>query len=171
MTITVRLATPADLPLLVPLYREMEVQYEGPAAMSEATIRSALERQVFVAEASASALIAEEANRLLGYAFISPLFPASAGTHALFIMDVFVSAAERSRGVGRALMQAVARRAAASGCSRVSWAVMRNNARALAFYASLGAQQREELVLMRLDGAALARLAAEGDQRATAVEG
>ena len=163
MTITVHLATAADLPLLVPLYREMEVQYEGLAAMSEAAIRSALERQVFAAEASASALVAEEARRLLGYAFVSPLFPATAGRPALFMMDIFVSAAERSRGVGRALMQAVASRAVAAGCDRVSWAVLRNNARALAFYASLGAQQREELVLMRLDGAALARLATVGD--------
>jgi len=47
----------ADLPLLVPFYRAMEVQYEGPAAMSEAAIRSALERRVFAAEASASALV------------------------------------------------------------------------------------------------------------------
>jgi GNAT superfamily N-acetyltransferase len=162
MAITVRLATAADLPALVPLFREMEVHYEGSAAMSEAAIRSALERRVFAAEACASALVAEDARRLLGYAFVSPLFPARAGTPALFMMDIFVSARERSRGVGRALMQAVARRAATSGCSRVSWAVERNNASALAFYASLGARPREELVHMRLDGAALARLAADG---------
>lgn len=162
MTLNVRLATAADLPALVALFHEMEVQYEGAAAMSEAAVQSALERRVF-AEACASALIAEEARRLLGYAFVCPLFPAQAGAPALFIMDIFVSASERSRGVGRALMQAIARRAAAGGYIRVSWAVRRNNARALAFYASLGASQREELVLMRLDGDALAQLAAAED--------
>lgn len=163
MAITVRLATATDLPALVPLFREMELHYEGPAAMSEAAIRVSLERRVFAAEACAAALVAEEARRLLGYAFVSPLFPAHAGTPALFMMDIFVSAGERSRGVGRALMRAVARRAAASGCSQVSWAVERKNASALAFYASLGARPREDLVHMRLDGAALARLAADGD--------
>ena len=161
MTIETRQATAADLPALTALFREMEVHYEGPAAMSEAAIRSSLERRVFADEPCASALIAEEAGRLLGYAFTCPLYPAPAGKPALFVMDIFVSAAERSRGVGRALMQAVARRAAAGGYSRVSWAVQRANADARAFYASLGATQREELVLMRLDGAALTRLAGE----------
>src|SRR5262249_56645538 len=96
MAITVRLATAADLPALAALVREMELHYEGPAAMSEAAIRSALERRVFAAEACASALVAEEALRLLGYAFVSPLFPAQAGTPALFMMDLFVTASERS---------------------------------------------------------------------------
>src|SRR5262245_5721319 len=110
MTIATRPATPADLPALVALFREMEVHYDGPAAApAEAEIRAALARHVFAPEARVELLVAEGEGRLLGLAFISTLFPAARCTTALFLKDIFVSAEARSRGVGRALMRAVAR--------------------------------------------------------------
>jgi L-amino acid N-acyltransferase YncA len=109
MTIATRPAATADLPALAALFREMEVHYEGPAAMSEAAIRSALQLHVFAEPGRVDVLVAEADGRLLGFAFVSTLFPAHAATAALFIKDIFVTAGERSRGAGRALMRAVAR--------------------------------------------------------------
>ena len=164
MTIDVRPATAADLPALVALFHEMEVHYDGPAAApAEAVIRAALERQVFAPEARIDLLVAESGDGLLGLAFLSTLFPAAHCTPALFVKDIFVSPGARSRGVGRALMRAVARLAVARGCSRVNWNTARDNAAALAFYARLGARPWDDVVSLRLDGAALARLAAADD--------
>jgi GNAT superfamily N-acetyltransferase len=164
MTIDVRAATAADLPALAALFHEMEVHYDGPAsAPAEAVIRAALERHVFAPEARIDLLVAGSGGRLLGFAFLSMLFPAAHCTPALFVKDIFVSAGARSRGVGRALMQAVARLAVARGCSRINWNTARDNAAALAFYARLGARPWDEVVSLRLDGAALARLAATDD--------
>lgn len=164
MTIDVRPATAADLPALVALFHEMEVHYDGPAAApAAAVIHAALERHVFAPEARIDLLVADAAGRLLGLAFVSTLFPAAHCTPALFVKDIFVSAGARSRGVGRALMRAVARLAVARGCSRVNWNTARVNAAALAFYARLGARPWDDVVSLRLDGAALARLAAADD--------
>jgi GNAT superfamily N-acetyltransferase len=164
MTIDVRPAAPADLPALAALFHEMEVHYDGPAvAPHEAEIRAALERHVFAPESRVDLLVAEARGRLLGFAFLSTLFPAARCTPALFLKDIFVSAGERSRGVGSALMQAVARLARRRGCSRIGWNTARDNAGALAFYARLGARQWDDVVNLRLDGAALARLAGEAD--------
>jgi GNAT superfamily N-acetyltransferase len=161
MTIKTRLATAADLPALAALFHEMQVHYEGSAAISEATARAALARHVFGGDGRIDALVAEADGWLLGFAFVSTLFPAHAGTSALFMKDIFVTASARSRGVGRTLMCAVAHLAARRGCSQVSWNAERNNAAARAFYAGLGARQRNDMVILRLDGAALARLAAD----------
>ena len=163
MTIETRLATPADLPALATLFHEMELHYEGSAAISEATARDALERQVFAAHGRIDVLVAEADGRLFGFAFVSTLFPAHAGTSALFMKDIFVTAGARSRGVGRALMRAVARLAATRGCSQVTWNAERANAAARAFYAGLGARQRDDMVILRLDGTAMAQLAAPDD--------
>jgi len=162
MSINVRPAAAADLSALTALFHEMEVHYDGPAAaLAEAEIVAALERHVFAQDSRIDLLVAEAGGRLLGFAFVSTLFPAARCTPALFLKDIFVSAGECSRGAGLALMRAVARLAATRGCSRVNWNADRNNAAALAFYTRLGARPWDDVVGRRLDGPALARLASE----------
>jgi len=164
MTINVQPAAVADLPGLIALFREREVHYDGPAAApAESTIRAALERYVFAPEAGVDLLVAEADGLLLGFACVSTLFPAECCMPALFLKDIFVSADARARGVGRALMRAVARLALNRGCTRVNWNVDRNKVAALAFYAGLGARVWEDAVSLRIDDLALARLAGEGD--------
>jgi GNAT superfamily N-acetyltransferase len=160
---TVRPATVADLPALTALFHEMEVHYEGPAAPGESAVRSALERHVFAAGSGVHVLVAEGDGRLLGFACVSMLFPAAFLAPALFLKDIFVSAAARSRGVGTALLRAVARLAVARGCTRVNWNTGRDNTAALALYRRIGARVWEDVVSLRLDGDALTRLAAEAD--------
>jgi hypothetical protein len=94
VTITVRSATAADLPALVPLFHEMEVHYDGPAvAPPEAEIRTALGRYVFAPDSRVDLLMAEADGRLLG--FLSPLFPAQRCTPALFLKDSRAASAGR----------------------------------------------------------------------------
>jgi GNAT superfamily N-acetyltransferase len=163
MAITVRLATAADLPAVTALFYEMEAHYGGPAAApAEVEIVAALQRHVFARDSRIDLLVADSDGRLLGFAFVSTLFPAERCTPALLLKDIFVSASERSRGIGLALMRAVARLAAARGCSRINWNAERKNAGALAFYARLGARSWDDAVVgLSLDGPALARLAGE----------
>lgn len=158
----VRPATAADLPALTALFHEMEAHYEGAAAPDEEAVRSALERHVFAADSTIDLLVAETDGTLLGFASVSMLFPAAFLAPALFLKDIFVSAGARSRGIGTALLRAVARLAVARGCARVNWNTGRDNAAALSLYRRLGARVWEDVVNLRLDGDAMARLAAEG---------
>ena len=65
------------------------------------------------------------------------------------------------KGAGVALFRACAQQAVALGCGRMEWLVLDWNELALGFYRRLGARTMDEWVTHRLDGAALARVAAE----------
>jgi GNAT superfamily N-acetyltransferase len=157
----VRLATAADLPALTALCHEMERHYDGPVAVGEDAVRQALERQVFGARSGIEILVAEADGALLGLATLATVFPADRFAPALLMKDIYVTASARSRGVGAALLRTVARLAADRGCSRVNLKAPRDKAAALAIYRRLGARVAEEAVVLRLDGDAMARLAAE----------
>jgi ribosomal protein S18 acetylase RimI-like enzyme len=58
----------------------------------------------------------------------------------LWMLDLFVEAPWRSRGIGRALVVAVARETVRRGSRLLQWGVRRDNHRAKKFYRSLGAE-------------------------------
>jgi GNAT superfamily N-acetyltransferase len=63
----------------------------------------------------------------------------------LYLEDLVVSAAARSRGVGEALMAALAQEALARNAWRLHWAVLDWNVRAIQFYDRIGAEQDDWL--------------------------
>ncbi len=63
----------------------------------------------------------------------------------LYLEDLVVSEAARSRGVGEALMAALAQEALARNAWRLHWAVLDWNARAIQFYDRIGAEQDDWL--------------------------
>jgi RimJ/RimL family protein N-acetyltransferase len=48
------------------------------------------------------------------------------------------------------------------GCARLEWSVLDWNEPSIGFYRSLGAKPMEQWTVMRVDGATLAQLAADG---------
>jgi ribosomal protein S18 acetylase RimI-like enzyme len=68
-----------------------------------------------------------------------------------YIVDLYVQKDSRGEGVGRMLMDAVRNLALAEGVPRLSWAVHKNNANAIRFYESLGAQYSGDTHTMYLD--------------------
>jgi GNAT superfamily N-acetyltransferase len=118
----------------------------------------------------------EEAGRLLSWIFESKkleafvaeldgavegvaLFYEGLGTFRarpfLYLEDLVVSEAARSRGVGEALMAALAREALTRDALRLEWVVLDWNDRAMRFYDRLGAQRPHEWIKYALEGDAL----------------
>jgi GNAT superfamily N-acetyltransferase len=56
------------------------------------------------------------------------------GPDVCYLQDLFTDARSRGRGVGRALIAAVADWARARGCGRVYWATQRGNTTARSLY-------------------------------------
>jgi GNAT superfamily N-acetyltransferase len=77
----------------------------------------------------------------------------------LYLEDIFVLPAYRRRGIGKALLKAVARLAADRGCGRLEWSVLDWNASAIAFYEGLGASVLPEWRICRVTAEALTVLA------------
>jgi GNAT superfamily N-acetyltransferase len=104
-------------------------------------------------------LIVAETDRLVGFVTFSAIYPGPGLKSGFFMKELFVAHAERGKGIGTALIQAVAQAAIQRGHGRIDWTADRNNSGLLDFYSSLGAVDQPEKVFFRLSGDALASLA------------
>jgi GNAT superfamily N-acetyltransferase len=95
-------------------------------------------------------LVAEAAKCLVGYAVVCKAFEAHTGKKRLWIGDFYVRPIARRKGVGRALMTAIARYALELGCDAVYWELWRMNDAGRSFYRKLAAEDVADLALMRL---------------------
>lgn len=66
------------------------------------------------------------------------------------LKELYVRSSMRSNGVGHALMSWVARHAMENGCHRIDWPVKAANAKGIAFYKSIGAEQVVDRLSFRL---------------------
>jgi GNAT superfamily N-acetyltransferase len=105
-------------------------------------------------------LLCLEGRAPVGFALYYYAYSTFAARPVLYLEDLFVVPQARRRGVGRALLAAVARIAVGRGCSRMLWSVLRWNDPAFRFYRRLGAVLPEpSWKQMWLSGPALRRLA------------
>jgi len=158
-SLRIREAVEADVPLVASLIREL-AEYErllDEVAMTEERLRDAL----FGRRRFAEVAIAEDrAGEALGFALFFHNFSTFVGLPGIYLEDLFVRPPHRGSGVGRALLEHLARVAVERGCGRLEWAVLDWNEPAIGFYQRLGAQANDEWTVYRLAGDALARLAA-----------
>ena len=166
----IRPAVPADIPEILAFIREL-AEYEREPASAIATPADLL-RDGFGPTPRFHCLIAELSSTdnqqpatdnlptPAGFALYFHNYSTWRGNAGIFLEDLFVRPAFRGRGIGKALIAAVAAIAVAEGCSRFEWAVLDWNTPAIDFYNSLGAIPLSEWTTMRLTGEPLANLAA-----------
>ena len=103
-------------------------------------------------------LVAELDGAVVGYVFFSQGYNTDVAARAVWLHDIFVAPAARRRGVGHALMAAVAAETVRAGCMALEWGVHTANADALDFYRRLGAVGAE-VRIMGVEGERLRALA------------
>ncbi|MBI0475291.1 GNAT family N-acetyltransferase [Sphingomonas sp. MA1305] len=153
----IRPATPADVPTILALVRELAAFEREPDAVvaTEADLAEAL----FGDRPAAEAVIAEDAGEPLGFALFFHNFSTWTGKRGLYLEDLYVTPAARGRGVGTGLLRHLAGIALDRGCGRFEWSVLDWNADAIAFYRAMGAVGMDEWTIQRVTGEALQRLA------------
>jgi GNAT superfamily N-acetyltransferase len=156
--IVVRRAVPDDAADILRLIRALAAYEREPDAV-EATV-DMLSRTLFAADAIVHAHVAERAGAIVGIAVWFLNYSTWTGRPGLYLEDLFVDERARGGGVGRALLTALAREAVARGCARMDWAVLDWNEDAMAVYRAIGARPAAGWQPWRLEGEALARLAA-----------
>ena len=112
----------------------------------------------FGPQAAFTPLIAEVDGAVAGYVFMSVGYNTDLAGRSMWLHDLFVMPAARGRGVGHALMAAVAAETLRAGCVSLEWAVQTSNAGALEFYRRVGAASAE-VRIMGVDGERLQALA------------
>jgi len=155
---SIRPARPADVPAILRLIRAL-AEYEKLAHEVVAT-EDALRETLFGPRPAAEVLLAEEGGAAVGLALFFPNYSTFLARPGIYLEDLFVESAHRGRGIGKALLQAVARLAVQRGCGRFEWSVLDWNASAIRFYEALGARPMSDWTVMRVTGEALRRLGA-----------
>jgi GNAT superfamily N-acetyltransferase len=167
----IRAATPADLPVIHALIRELAA-YERAVEEARATPEQ-LREALFGADPVAGALIAQDdaSGEAVGFALWFRNFSTWTGTAGLYLEDLFVRPASRGAGHGKALLAALAAICVERGWSRFEWSVLDWNEKALAVYRSIGARPQDGWTVQRLTGPELHALAARVPQAADGLTG
>jgi GNAT superfamily N-acetyltransferase len=155
--IQIRPAAPQDVPLILTFIHELAT-YEKLAhevVATEADMHAALfgERPVI------EAMIASLDGQPVGYALFFPTFSTFLGKPGLYLEDLYVRPAARGFGVGRKLLEHLARVTIERGWGRLEWSVLDWNEPSIAFYKKMGAKPMDEWTIFRLTGDSLHRLA------------
>jgi len=156
--LTIRPAGEADVPLILALIRGL-AEYEKAAPGAVPITETLLRASLFGPRPPVEALLACLGEEVAGYALFFHNYSSWQGRRGLYLEDLFVRPESRRRGIGRALLGAVARIAVDRDCARMEWLVLDWNRPAIDFYRSLGAEPLEEWTTFRLVGSALRTLA------------
>jgi GNAT superfamily N-acetyltransferase len=152
----IRPATVHDVALLRTMICEL-AEFEQEFKL--VTIREEdLARDGFGKDARFRALIAEWDGQPAGYALFFGYYSTWVG-RGLFLEDLFVRESFRGRGIGKALLAAVARIAVEEQCYGIHWEVLDWNKDAIDFYQRLGATFRDQWQPVILAGETLHKLA------------
>jgi GNAT superfamily N-acetyltransferase len=157
MSVTVRVASPADTPLILDFIKKL-AEYERllhEVECSEADIR----RDLFGENPRAFCDIAEVEGRPVGFALWFYSYSTFRGRAGIYLEDLFVEPGARGEGAGKALLRRLAQRCVEADLGRLEWSVLDWNAPSIAFYDSLGAMTKEGWTVRRLYGEALEALA------------
>lgn len=96
-------------------------------------------------------LLAEQNNKLLGYAFYLFTYSSFEAKRTLYLEDIFISENHRDKGIGKLFLDEIIRIAKANDCHRMEWAVLDWNVNAIKFYENLGARELKEWKYFRME--------------------
>ncbi len=155
--IAIRRAEAHEVPLILQFIRDL-AQYEKlshEVVVTEASLRETL----FGPRPYAEVVFACLDDEPVGFALFFHNYSTFLGQPGIFLEDLFVRPSARGHGVGKVLLQWLARTAVERKCGRLEWNVLDWNAPAIGFYQKLGARPLNEWTTYRVTGAELQALA------------
>ena len=135
-----------------------KAEFDGNLSALKATDET-LGTALFGATPLTCALVAAVGDSLVGMAIYHPIFSSFHARPGLWLDDLFVYESHRGQGIGRDLRAYLCSVAKEQNCVRVDWLVSKNNARGINFYQGIGGSVSDIGRLVRLDEAALVKLA------------
>ena len=156
---TIRAARPGDVAEIHRMVVDL-AEYER-AAEQVASSPADLSAALFADNPAVFCHVANGLDGLDGFALWYVTYSTWTGRHGIWVEDLYVRPEQRGRGVGRALLAALAAECERRGYRRLEWWVLDWNEPALAFYDSLGAIAMSEWTVQRVAGAPLAALGQE----------
>ena len=138
----IRAARPHDMTAVAGISRELAAHVGDPDPGYET---AELIRCGFGPDQWFECIVAEEGDRIIGFALFCRRFEAHTRERRLWIGDLCVTGTQRGRGVGRALMGAVQARAQRLGCTAIDLDLAGGNDGARSFYENLKASRDDRI--------------------------
>ena len=132
------------------LFNSVSEFYQIGELPTLAQTREYVQNQVLGNDSDVKIALAIEANKAIGAATFSVMYPSPKSKAQLYIKELFIDAAHRNRGAGRALMKFVARYALDHGCNRMDWSAEKTNPTAVEFYNAIGAKPLSYKIYYRI---------------------
>jgi ribosomal protein S18 acetylase RimI-like enzyme len=120
-----------------------------------------IERDGFGDRRAFGTLLASRGSRVIGMALYFPEYSTWRGQRGCYLLDLYVTPEERSQGIGRLLVTALARRAREQGAAYLRLSVDEHSTRALAFYRRLGFAEAARDRLLLIDDRSFEAIASE----------
>jgi GNAT superfamily N-acetyltransferase len=154
----IRSARPDEGQLIVDLIRDLAI-YEKEDQLAVATLEQ-INQAFFCANPAVFCdFVEDDSGKVVGFATWFLNFSTWTGTHGIYLEDLFVEPAARGKGYGKALLVHLAKICIDRGYHRFQWWVLDWNKPSIDFYLSIGAVPQDQWTVMRVDGAALEKLA------------
>ena len=159
LEITIRAAQEQDTALILSFIQELAA-YEKLSHEVVAT-EEQIKTELFGDRPAAEILLAFDGGEPQGFALFFHNFSTFLGRRGIYLEDLFVRPEARGKGIGKRLLKKLAKIAEERNCGRMEWSVLDWNEPAIRFYQAIGAEAMDGWTVNRLNGSALARLAAE----------
>ena len=114
-----------------------------------------IKESIFGDNSTVKALICEENNIPIGFAVYFYNYSTWLGKNGICLEDLYVSEEKRGKGVGKAILKHLVKKAYDEGCGRVEWSCLDWNTPSREFYESIGAVSQDEWIGYRLEGDAI----------------
>lgn len=152
----IRKAVIEDVPLILQFIIELAA-YEKLRHEVVAT-EALLQKNLFGANPKAEVVIGELAGKPVSFALFFHNFSTFLSKPGIYLEDLYVQPAVRSKGIGRIMLAYLAKLAIERDCGRLEWWVLDWNERAIQFYKSIGATPMNEWTVFRVSGENLDKL-------------
>ena len=153
----IKFATEEDIPLILQFIKEL-ADYEKLLHEVVAT-ESLLKENLFGKNKRAEVVFAYENEEPVGFALFFHNFSTFLGKPGIYLEDLYVRPAHRSKGIGQQLLAFLAHLAKERDCGRLEWCVLNWNQKAIDVYEQIGASAMDKWTTYRLTGEKLDELA------------
>jgi len=154
---TLRSAEPRDVDAIVGLIRGL-AEFEKLSHLCHATPET-LAPHLFGPRPVVESVVAQSDGRVVAFALFFTNFSTFLALPGLYLEDLYVEPEQRGRGIGKALLEHLARLAATRGYGRFEWSVLDWNVDAIRFYQRMGATVMPDWRICRIAGETLAAFA------------
>lgn len=153
-----RIATQDDTALILGFIKEL-AEYEN--LLDEVVATEDLLKESLFVKKSAEVIIAQYNEEAVGFALFFHNFSTFLGKPGIYLEDLYVKPQMRGKGIGKKILQYLAKLAVDRNCGRFEWWCLDWNKSSIDFYKSIGAQPMDEWTVYRVHNEALTKLANE----------